>query len=305
MHERSHREERNQDERRLPVRAGAAGSPRRTMSCTSRAPSRTGPRRHVLLVPRRRTIAGRLALRERCARTSGRGRAEPSCSTPRRGSPGTCPTARSSHHQPMPEPLISATWCLPTGVSMTCLEPGMRYRVGYHLDGRDDFRADLVFAGIDPADPARVGRATLRDRFALRPAWPRHRHDRAGRRDRSRSTASRCATAPGAHVPRSGSYELQLGYCFGATSPDDGFLAFAMAPPTDPMSETFHLFGGYLFRGGTTTRLAELTRRNVATRRAEGSSGSSSTGSTPKAASCTASGPAEAATRSRWARSSR
>jgi len=175
--------------------------------------------------------------------------------------PWDVPYSAFFHHQPMPDPCDLRDITLPTGVSMTCLEPAMRYRIGYQLADRTDFRADLEFVGLTPPIPHVSGE----------PPFETASHfDQHGRVTgtieldgvsipvdcisvRDRSWGPRPEIRP---------YELQLGYCFGATSAHDGFLAFAMAPPSDPMSETFHLFGGYRFKDGRTCRLTELTRVN-------------------------------------------
>jgi hypothetical protein len=146
-----------------------------------------------------------------------------------------------------------------TGVSITVLDPGMRYELGYRFRDQDDFVADLVFEGLTPpvphlhGSPPFVGsshydqhgrvRGTLRlrgetvpvDHFAVRDrSWGR-RPELLGRRGR-------------------------LSYAFGTASENEAFLAFCLPPPGDPWSTVEHLSTGYLLRDGVLRRLASATR---------------------------------------------
>ena len=165
-------------------------------------------------------------------------------------------------HQPLPDPLDLRDVRFSTGVSVRCLEPGMRYALGYELPGRTAFLADLVFEGITPPVPHVSGEP---------PFEAASHYDQHGRVTgtielhgetipvdcisvRDRSWGPR---------PEVRDRDLLLSYCFGASTAEHAFLAFSMPPPADPMSETEHLFGGYLVRDGRTRRLETLTRRNV------------------------------------------
>jgi len=167
-------------------------------------------------------------------------------------------------HHPLPDALDLRSVTLKSGVSIRCVEPGMRYALGYRFRDHTDFLADLEFEGLTPPVPylkgappfvggsshfdqhGRVtGTLSLRgeeidvDCFAVRDrSWGR-RPELAGRRSR-------------------------LSYCFGTSSSTDGFLAFCRPTDDDPLADVEHLGSGYLLRDGVLRRLADGTR--VATR---------------------------------------
>ena len=165
------------------------------------------------------------------------------------------------HHQPLLAPLDLRDATLPTGVSIKCLEPGMRYAVGYRLPGRDRFTADLEFTGVIPPIPHVSGEP---------PFSAASHYDQHGRiqgtitLDGETIPVDCIAVRDRSWGPRPDVRErdLQIGYCFAASSAAEGFLAFTMPRPDQP-ADTEHLFGGYLFRDGRVRRLRELTRANV------------------------------------------
>ena len=76
----------------------------------------------------------------------------------------------------------------------------------------------------------------------------------------SRSTASRCATDRGADARSCSVGARRFSYCFGASSPDEAFLAFCR--PDTHLDEAEQLLSGYLIRDGALRRLATASRVN-------------------------------------------
>jgi hypothetical protein len=181
--------------------------------------------------------------------------------------PWELPYYAYTHFQAVPDPLDLRDVCFSNGVSVRCLEPSMRYRLGYRFRDQQDFVADLLFEGIVAPVPHREeappftgsthfdqpGRVTgtlvlhgerievdcisVRDR-----SWGR-RPELIGRRTR-------------------------LSYAFGSTSPNDAFLAFCLPAPDDPDVE--HLTAGYLLRDGKLRQLASATRHSTRDRQTGG-----------------------------------
>lgn len=162
-------------------------------------------------------------------------------------------------HQPVPDPLDLRAVTFTNGVSVQMVEPGMVYDVGYRFRDQDDFVAELRFAGISPPVPHlegappftgsshfdQHGRVTgelqlLGDRIAI---------DCISVRDRSWGRR-----------PELLGRRTRFSYCFGASSPDEAFLAFCR--PDTHLDETEQLLSGYLIRDGALRRLATARRVN-------------------------------------------
>ena len=119
--------------------------------------------------------------------------------TPAPALPREVPYSANYSALPIPDGLDLTDCALPTGVSMRVLEPRLRYALGY--EDADRLRADLTFDAVMPrshsprkAPPSGVpatstnsAACTARSSCTARP---------------SPSTASPCATAPGAAGPR-------------------------------------------------------------------------------------------------------
>ncbi len=166
------------------------------------------------------------------------------------------------HYQTLPDPTDLRVVEFATGVSIRCLEPGMRYELGYRLDARDDFTASLVFEGISEPVPYVSGE----------PPFAQSSHyDQQGRLtgeivldgDTIAVDCISCRDRSWGSRPEIRAQAPPMTYCHGASGPEHAFLAFCMPPPDDPGGATEHLFNGYLLRDGRVGRLAELTRRNV------------------------------------------
>ena len=165
---------------------------------------------------------------------------------------------------PLPEPLDLRDVAFGNGVSVRCLEPGLRYELGYRFRDQEDFVADLLFEGLTPPVPLLPGEppftgsshydqtgrvtGTLRlhgetidvDCFAVRGrSWGR-RPELLGRRRGDR-----------------------VGYAFGTVDEREAFLAFTAPPADDPTGDVEHLTGGWLLRDGALRRLASAERRVV------------------------------------------
>jgi len=148
------------------------------------------------------------------------------------------------------------------GVSVTMLEAGMRYKLGYRFRDQRDFICDLEFVGLTPPVPHlsgqppftgsshydQHGRITgtmqLRgetidvDCLAVRDRWWGRRPALLGRRGR-------------------------LSYAFGANETGEAFLVFCIPPSDDLLSDTETLTSGYLLRDGTLRYLANAQRHTV------------------------------------------
>lgn len=167
------------------------------------------------------------------------------------------------NYLPLPEPLDLRNVTFRNGVSVTMVEPGMVYDLGYRFRDQDDFVADLRFEGLTPPVPH------LRD---APPFTGSSHYDQHGRvtgtlqlhgekidvdcfavRDRSW----------GRRPEHIGMGVGRLSYVFGTVSATEGFLAFCRPPADDQDAEVEHLSSGYLFRDGALRRLQSATRRNV------------------------------------------
>lgn len=163
---------------------------------------------------------------------------------------------------PLPDPLDLRDVTFGNGVSVRCLEPGLRYELGYRFRDQDDFVADLLFEGVTrpvpllPGEPPFTGSShydqtghvtgTLQlhgetipvDCFAVRDrSWGR-RPELLGRRTGDR-----------------------IGYAFGTVSSREAFLVFTAPPADDPAGDVEHLTGGWLLRDGSLRRLRSAERR--------------------------------------------
>jgi hypothetical protein len=170
-------------------------------------------------------------------------------------------------HQPLPEPLDLRAVTFSNGVSVAMVEPGMVYDLGYRFRDQDDFVADLRFRGISPPVPHLQGAP---------PFSGSSHYDQHGRVTgelyllgeqipvdcisvRDRSWGRR---------PELLGRRTRFSYCFGASSPDEAFLAFCR-PPTH-LDETEELLSGYLVRKGELRRLAKARRVNERDRATNG-----------------------------------
>ena len=166
-------------------------------------------------------------------------------------------------HTAVPDPLDLRAVSFMNGVSVTMLEPGLRYRLGYRFRDLDEFVADLEFQGLTPPVPHVHGAP---------PFTGSSHYDQHGRvtgdlwlkgeripvdciavRDRSW----------GRRPELIGPNTNRLSYVFGATGPGEAFLVFCTPAGGDQDSETEHLSSGYLLRDGELRRLASATRVNT------------------------------------------
>ncbi len=179
--------------------------------------------------------------------------------------PWEVPYFAYQHHQPLPDPLDLRDVTFRTGVSITMVEPGMVYDLGYRFRDHDDLVADLRFEGITPPIPHVQGAPPFsgsshydqpgRVTGTLDLRGDRIEVDCVSIRDRSWGRRPELLGRGG-----------RLSYVYGAASTEDAFLAFCVPSPDD--AEIEHLSSGYLLRDGRLCRLAEATRRVV--RRTDG-----------------------------------
>lgn len=175
--------------------------------------------------------------------------------------PWELPYCAYQHHQPLPEPLDLTDVTFRNGVSVRCLEPGMRYELGYGFRDETDFTAELEFEGLTPPVPHLAGAPPFtgsshydqhgRVRGTLGLRGERIEVDSYAVRDRSWGRR-----------PELLGRRPRLSYWF-ATSPtgDEAFLAFCQTASSDPLGEVEHVTSGYLLRGGVLRRLARGERR--------------------------------------------
>lgn len=158
-------------------------------------------------------------------------------------------------HLPFPDgDLTDVT--LPSGVRYRCVEPGMRFEIGY--DDGGELALDLTFAGVAPAhylgaahldQPGRVqGTVRLRgEEIAV---------DCLAVRDRTWSRRSDLEVDVGGGM-HSG------GYSYGAVSPTEAFQAITAATGAGQAGTEYRVLGGYLLRDGELADLVSGTRRVV------------------------------------------
>ena len=164
-----------------------------------------------------------------------------------------------SHH-PIPEPLDLTDVQFKSGFSLRCLEPGMRYALGYQFRDMKDFVADLEFEGLVPPVPHVQGAPPFigsthydqpgRLRGTIEVDGERVDVDCVSVRDRSWGRRPE-------RIGRS----TRLSYAFGSCTPNDAFLAFCVPPQDAPLSEEETLTSGFLFRDGVLRRLQSARRR--------------------------------------------
>jgi hypothetical protein len=162
-------------------------------------------------------------------------------------------------HQPLPEPLDLRAVTFSNGVSVAMVEPGMVYDLGYRFRDQDDFVADLRFEGISPPVPHLQGAPPFtgsshydqhgRVTGALQLLGERIPVDCISVRDRSWGRR-----------PELLGRRTRFSYCFGASSPDEAFLAFCR--PDGHFEEREQLLSGYLIRDGKLRRLTTALRVN-------------------------------------------
>jgi len=165
-----------------------------------------------------------------------------------------------TRYQAIPDPLDLRDAIFPNGVSVRCLEPAMRYRLGYQFRDHTDFTADLLFVGIIPPVPHLHGAPPFtgsshfdqpgRVTGTLRLRGERIDVDCIAVRDRSWGRRPE-------HLGRT----PRLSYTFGSASAGDAFLAFCA--PDEPDADVEHLTSGYLFRDSRVRRLVSATRRTT------------------------------------------
>jgi hypothetical protein len=162
-------------------------------------------------------------------------------------------------HQPSPDPLDLRSVTFSNGVSVRMVEPGMVYDLGYRFRDQHDFVADLRFAGISPPVPHLEGAPPFtgsshfdqhgRVTGELQLLGERIPVDCISVRDRSWGRR-----------PELLGRRTRFSYCFGASSPDEAFLAFCR--PDSHLVEAEQLLSGYLIRDGLLRRLATASRVN-------------------------------------------
>ena len=135
----------------------------------------------------------------------------------------------------------------------------MVYDLGYRFRDQHDFVADLRFAGISPPVPHLEGAPPFtgsshfdqhgRVTGELQLLGERIPVDCISVRDRSWGRR-----------PELLGRRTRFSYCFGASSPDEAFLAFCR--PDTHLVEAEQLLSGYLIRDGMLRRLATASRVN-------------------------------------------
>lgn len=163
-----------------------------------------------------------------------------------------------SHHR-VPEPLDLMDVTFRSGVSVRCVEPGMRYELGYRFRDHETFAAALEFEGLTPPVPHVQGAPPFtgsshydqhgRVRGTLQLRGERIEVDCIAVRDRSWGRRPEL-------VGRRG----RLSYAFGATSPDEAFLVFCV-PDGDHLGDDETSTSGYLLRDGVVGRIERVRRR--------------------------------------------
>ena len=163
-------------------------------------------------------------------------------------------------HHPLPDALDLTNVTFKSGFSVRCLEPTMRYALGYQFRDSREFVADLVFEGLVPPVPHVQGAPPfvgsshydqpghLTGTIELR--GERLEVDCVSVRDRSWGRRPEL-------IGRRG----RLSYAFGSCSATDAFLAFCVPPEEAPLGDVEHLTSGFLYRDGVLRRLASATRR--------------------------------------------
>jgi len=167
-----------------------------------------------------------------------------------------------THFTPLPDPLDLRDVVFGNGVSVRCVEPGMRYELGYRFRDQGDFVADLVFEGLTPPVPLLPGEPPFDNGSSHydqtgRVTGTLHLHgetipvDCFAVRDRSWGRRPELLGA------RRGD---RIGYAFGTVDAGEAFLVFT-APPSDaPAGDVETLTGGWLLREGALRRLRSAER---------------------------------------------
>lgn len=163
------------------------------------------------------------------------------------------------NHQPLPEPLDLRAVNFSNGVSASMVEPGMVSDLGYRFRNQGDFVAELRFEGISPPVPHLAGAPPFtgsshydqhgRVTGELELLGERIPVDCISVRDRSWGRR-----------PELLGRRTRFSYCFGATSPDEAFLAFCR--PDSHLDESEQLMSGYLIRDGELRGLVTARRVN-------------------------------------------
>jgi len=162
--------------------------------------------------------------------------------------------------QAIPDDLDLRDAVFPNGVSVRCVEPGMRYQLGYQFRDHSDFTADLQFVGIIPPVPHLQGA----------PPFTGSTHfDQPGRvtgtlnllGDRIDVDCIAVRDRSWGRRPEHLGLTPRLSYAFGSASDGDAFLAFCA--PDEPDGDVEHLTSGYLFRHNQVRRLMSGTRRTT------------------------------------------
>jgi len=164
-----------------------------------------------------------------------------------------------SHH-PLPEKLELSDVRFKSGYSVRCLEPAMRYALGYQFRDSRELVADLEFAGIVPPVPHVQGAP---------PFVGSSHYDQPGRLTGTLELRGEILEVDCVSVrdrswgrrPELIGRRGRLSYAFGSCSPNDAFLAFCVPPEDDPLSNQESLTSGYLFRDGVLRRLERANRR--------------------------------------------
>jgi hypothetical protein len=167
-----------------------------------------------------------------------------------------------SHHPipNSPDALELTDVAFKSGYSLRCLEPTMRYALGYQFRDSREFVADLEFEGIVPPVPHVQGAP---------PFVGSTHYDQPGRVTgtielRGETLEIDCVSVRDrswGRRPELIGRRGRLSYAFGSCSPEDAFLAFCVPPEDDPLSDQEQLTSGYLFRDGVLRRLDRATRR--------------------------------------------
>ena len=163
-------------------------------------------------------------------------------------------------HLPLPDPLDLTDVTFRSGVSVRCSEPGMRYELGYRFRDHTDFLAELEFEGITPPVPHLEGAPP----FTGSSHFDQHGRVRGTLQLHGEHIAVDCMAVRDrswGRRPELIGRRGRLSYTFGSSGPDDGFLAFCVAPGRDPLGDSETLTAGYVFRGGAVRRLEHLDRQ--------------------------------------------
>jgi hypothetical protein len=162
-------------------------------------------------------------------------------------------------HQPLPDPLDLRSATFSNGVSVRVVEPGMVYDLRYRFRDQDEFVAALHFEGISPPVPHLTGAPPFTDSS---------HYDQHGRvtgelllhGERIPVDCISVRDRSWGRRPELLGRRTRFSYCFGASSPDDAFLAFCR--PATHLDDAEQLSSGYLIRDGKLRRLVSAERVN-------------------------------------------